>query len=127
MTYDEAISYIRSHPAQFAGASEDMVMSQIQSSNDANYYDPTLYEPSQKATVAKPNTAARGATVTPAAAPRPAATASKTSAPVTSAASLKNALIAPSSFKLPKITTPVALGIGLLVLGAGFGVYRAQR
>lgn len=126
MTYDEAISYIRANPAQFAGASEDMVMSQIQSSNDATYYDPTLYEPSQKATVVKPNTASRGATVTPVAA-KPAVAAPKTSAPVTSAASLKNALIAPSSLSLPKITTPVALGIGLLVLGAGFGIYRAQR
>ncbi len=127
MTYDEAISYIRSHPAQFAGASEDLIMSQVQSSNDATYYDPTLYEPSQKATVVKPNTATRGATVMPAAAPKPAATAPKTSASVSSAASLKNALVAPSSFKLPKITTPVALGIGLLVLGAGFGIYRAQQ
>ncbi len=126
MNLDEAVAYIRSHPAAFAGASEEEILSKTQSSNDANYYDPTLYVPEQKATVAKPNTATRGASVsygpTPAA-PKPAPSAGSK----TAASSLTNALVAPSKFTLPKITTPVALGIGILILGAGFGIYKAQR
>jgi hypothetical protein len=122
MTRDEAIQYIRSHPAMFKGASEDEVLSKTQSSNDANYYNPTTFDSAQKATVVKPNTATRGATVS---ASRTTQTAPKISPGGTTAGlPATNALV--GKFKGANLL-PWVLGFGVIGLGAGMAIYKVSR
>lgn len=119
MTRDEAIQYINDHPAQFKGASQEEILSKTQSSNDANYYNPTLYVPEQKRTVVKPNTATRGATVSyPQSGPKLPA-----KGPVLSGPSVKQGLF--SNVHVP--ATPVLLSLGLLALGTGMVLYKLTR
>lgn len=121
MTRDEAIAYIRSHPATFKGASEEEVLSKTQSSNDANYYNPTLFVPEQKATVVKPNTASRGATVVkPATTSVPKASAPVSPAPSPFTNSLTGKLKGSNAF-------PWILGFLTIGLGAGMAIYKANR
>ena len=117
MTRDEAIAYIRSHPAQFKGASEPEILSKTQSANDPNYYNPTLFDPEQKATVsrAKPNV------VGPSQSKKPAATPYK--APPVALADARQGLFSKAS--LPAL--PVTLALGLIALGAGMAIYRVSK
>jgi len=127
MTRDQAIAYIRSHPDQFKGVSEEEVLSKTQSSNDANYYNPTLFVPEQKRTVVKPNTPTRGATVGPSKpttkAPQKAST-TLASGPTPQGLPATNALIG-------KLRGPNALPwvLGFLVTGLGItmAVYKASK
>jgi hypothetical protein len=51
MTRDEAVSYIQSHPAQFAGTSLDVVLAKTRSASNPDYYNPTMFVPEQKQTI----------------------------------------------------------------------------
>jgi hypothetical protein len=119
MTRDEAITYINSHPAQFKGASQEEVLSKTQSSNDANYYDPTMFVPEQKATVVKPNTATRGATVTY---PQSKPTVPVKVTPV-STANVTQGLF--SNVHVP--AGPTLAALALIAIGGGMVIYRLSR
>jgi len=121
MTLEQATAYIRSHPAAFKGYSEEEILSKTQSSNDANYYDPTLFIPEQKKTVVKPNTASRGATVTYSSAPQ-SKTALKPSAGAEKILTAKQGLFATS---LPSV--PTLLLVGLFAIGVGATMYRVLK
>lgn len=123
MTRDEAIAYINAHPDQFKGASQEEILSKTQSSNDANYYNPTLYVPEQKRTVVKPNSATRGATVS---SPKPVSTAVPKSPAGTPAPGLPatNALIGKLS---GPSALPWVLGFLTVGLGAGMAIYKVTR
>ncbi len=113
MNRDEAIQYIRSHPAQFKGASEPEVLSKTQSANDPNYYNPTLFVPEQKATVSRPKPNVVGPS-------KPGTVPVKTSAttPVATQGIFTKA-------SLPAL--PTLLALALLGLGAGFAIYRISK
>jgi len=127
MTRDEAIDYIRSHPDQFKGFSEDEVMSRVQSSDDPNYYNPTLFVPEQKKTIAKSSTPTRGATVGPS---KPITQASKPTVIKPVAANGKSTLPVQSALigKLKGVNAfPWILGLSVIGLGAGMAIYKATR
>lgn len=119
MTRDEAITYIKAHPSQFKGASIETVLAKTVSSNDPNYYNPTLYVPEQAKTVVKPNTPTRGATVSyPQSKPTGGAKTSITAPP-----DVRQGLFAKAS--LPPL--PTLAFMSLLALGAGIAIYRVSR
>lgn len=124
MTRDEAIAYINAHPSQFKGASQEEILSKTQSSNDPNYYNPTLYTPEQKRTVVKPNTPTRGATVST---PK----ASSTTVPKSTAANTPQSSLPASNALIGKLKGPNALpwvlGFLTIGLGAGMALYKASR
>jgi len=120
MTLEQATAYIRSHPAAFKGYSEEEILSKTQSSNDANYYDPTLFIPEQKKTVVKPNTASRGATVSYSNT-KPALK-SSSSAEKILGGGVKQGLFATS---LPSV--PTLLLVGLFAIGVGATMYRVLK
>lgn len=122
MTRDQAIDYIKAHPAQFKGATIDEVLAKTQSSNDADYFNPTMYVPEQGKTVYKPNSPTRGATVSP---PKP-------TTPAPKPAPLPSMPITPTdvrqglfSSKIPAL--PVLLSLGLIALGTGMVIYRVSK
>lgn len=119
MTRDQAINYIRTHPAMFKGFSEPEILSRVQSSNDPNFYDPTTFDPEQKKTVVRPNTPTRGATVTY---PQ-SKSSSGAKAPIATTTDVRQGLFAKAS--LPPL--PTLAFFGLLALGTGIAIYRVSR
>lgn len=109
MTRNEAVDYINAHPAMFKGYQLETVLARINSIDNPDFYDPTLFTSQAgdfPATPAPKKVAAK-APAAPAYVPP-----SKTN-------------IIPSSSSLPAL--PVTLAIALLALGAGMAIYKATR
>lgn len=110
MTRDEAVAYIQSHPAMFKGYQLETVLARINSTDNPDFYDPTLFTAQE---------GDRGAS-----APAPKPTAKRPPVPAYVPPSKANALASVGG-RMPAL--PVTLAIGLLVLGAGAAIYRATR
>lgn len=112
MNRDEAIAYIQAHPDTFRGDSTDSILGKIQSTNDPDFYDPTLYVPEQTKTI--PRKQAQSVSYKSNKSP---------AKPALAMPAATQGLF--SNVHMPAL--PVALAIGLLALGAGMAVYRASR
>lgn len=114
MTRDEALAYIKAHPAQFKGAAPDLVLAKTRSASDPDYYNPTMYVPEQKPTVVK---------AAPKPAPKPAAPAPKAPAALAPIPATATGILA----KVKETPLPLLLGAALVALGAGMTLYRLTR
>lgn len=126
MTRQEAIDYIQSHSSQFKGESVESVLGKVQSSSDPDYYNPTLYVPEQRKTVAAAK--GKGVQVTyRAAKPGEAAyrAPAKTAGPVVGP-DAGMALQAPNLAGI-KNSLPWILGGGLAALAAGMVAFRISK